>query len=402
MIFKQLTKRSTKGLTAFISIVILIASLFISGLTEASDHARGVLSKKHIDAEVDSEVARYYLQEYLSGVRHKPALDSDIDSLLFVLRGTVPSRRTMKSIAERYSVDFAALVLTQSILEDSANNKAQQRYEVSMQSDAERDIQQHGAGFTLLFVAGWDYVESGNETGADFAAPRKLLTTLGIDNRLIAIDPTGTVENNAAVIATALVAATKKRTKVILVSASSGGPATALALGQILTSEQAASVKAWVNIGGILQGSPVADYYLESPVLLRIALLVKGWSIESIRSMAARVRRERNMHVSLPSNMLIVNFVGIPLSGQVTDRAREMYDILSPMGPNDGLTLIVDAMAQGGVTIVDIGADHFFGNGQEISKKTVALTTTVLRLLGDRSNTTADFELSGQQKYAHE
>jgi len=68
----------------------------------------------------------------------------------------------------------------------------------------------------------------------------------------------------------------------------------------------------------------------------------------------------------------VVNYVGIPLSGQVSDQARRGYRQLVSEGPNDGLTYVVDAIAPSGVTIPELGADHYFHN-PDIEIKTLAL-----------------------------
>lgn len=117
----------------------------------------------------------------------------------------------------------------------------------------------------ILFVPGWDYAASGAITGADFAKPRRIISGLGIENRLIEIEPNGAVVQNAAIIVDSISCYVATERQIILVSASSGGPAAAQALGELLTAAQTWPVKVWVNIGGILKGSPVADHYLHWP-----------------------------------------------------------------------------------------------------------------------------------------
>ena len=45
----------------------------------------------------------------------------------------------------------------------------------------------------------------------------------------------------------------------VVVSASKSGAEVALALGRVLTPAETSHVRAWVSIGGVLRGSPVAD-----------------------------------------------------------------------------------------------------------------------------------------------
>jgi hypothetical protein len=88
-----------------------------------------------------------------------------------------------------------------------------------------------------------------------------------------------------------------------------------------------------------------------------------------------------------------MNYIGIPLPGQVSERARLGYSLLRADGPNDGLTRIVDEIPAASITIAELGLDHFFSD-PEIHIKTVALANTVMRLLeaprtapNDASNT---------------
>jgi hypothetical protein len=67
-------------------------------------------------------------------------------------------------------------------------------------------------------------------------------------------------------------------------------------------------------------------------------------------------------------------------SGQVSDLGRTFYGLLKEQGPNDGLTLITDALAPG-YTIMAVGMDHFVNNDPEIELKTAALLPVMLKLI---------------------
>ena len=54
------------------------------------------------------------------------------------------------------------------------------------------------------------------------------------------------------------------------------------------------------------------------------------------------------------------------------------HDSLRNHGPNDGLVLLSDLILPGGVTLAELGSDHFLLNGQ-IAVTTVALAITVIR-----------------------
>jgi len=354
----------------------------------------GELGGQEIETTVDSESARYYLEHYLAEQRNDPQLDSLFDEIHRQSESRRFDREFLRELSEKFSLDFASLYLAKSILEDETNrviqsvyqtelNKVRSKYKDGFPPSAPAD-----SSYLILFVPGWDYAASGAITGADFAKPRRIISGLGLENRLIEIDPNGAVEQNAAVIADTLSRYAAAERQIILVSASSGGPAAAQALGELLTAAQTRPVRAWVNIGGILQGSPVADHYLRWPRswLLRAVMLFKGWSMESVRSMSVEKSSLRFSRLIFPEHLLIVNYIGIPLSGDISERAREFYPVLRKLGPNDGLTLITDEIAPGSATIADLGIDHFFNEDPDIDLKTVALARTVLNVLEAKKN----------------
>jgi hypothetical protein len=53
--------------------------------------------------------------------------------------------------------------------------------------------------------------------------------------------------------------------------------------------------------------------------------------------------------------------------------------LLREHGPNYGLTLLADAIAPGGVTIAEFGADHFMDQ-PGIDAKTLALARALMRV----------------------
>jgi len=152
----------------------------------------------------------------------------------------------------------------------------------------------------------------------------------------------------------------------------------------VLKPDETATVKAWVNIGGILKGAPLADWASVWPRnwLTRLYYwwrgLDPGNSIASLRSAPSATRFAEE---SIPRHILILNFVGIPLSGDITPGDEFAYRHTSMAGPNDGLAPIADEVAHGELTIVQVGLDHYFLD-PEIDLKTLALALTVMLELG--------------------
>ena len=230
----------------------------------------------------------------------------------------------------------------------------------------------------IMLVPGYDYVANGVKTGADFARPRKLLEQAGYEVLFVAIDPLGSVEENAAFLAKDILA--HRGRNIALAGASSAGPAIHLALGKLLQPEEVAHVKAWLNLGGILQGSPVLDQVASGPKrwLFSTVIWFKGWPRSSFDSMKIDVSRARFATLSVPPHIAIYNYLGLSLSGNISDFARDKYSMMREDGPNDGLTLLPDIIAPHSLSILSPTTDHFFAQDPEIDRKTLALLVTIL------------------------
>jgi hypothetical protein len=126
----------------------------------------------------------------------------------------------------------------------------------------------------------------------------------------------------------------------------------------------------------------LADAAVRGPKrwLVKFFSLFKGWDFVSIESMTTKRSQERFSHFKLPQNFPVINYVGIPLSGNMTKLAKGGYEDLRREGPNDGLMLITDEIFPGGITVVELGLDHYFQD-EEIDLKTAALAQCVINFL---------------------
>jgi hypothetical protein len=347
------------------------------------------LGGKTLETRVDSELARYYAEKYLQGHRERPDLDLLIDQAVEQGRDRPLDGGLLKRLAGELSVDFAALFLAQWILEDAPNRNLRVRLteEVDTLRTAESAVTlpSGSSSYVFLFVPGFLYRATSAETGADLAVPRRALTLAGIENHLLEIDQSGSIERNAARIAEDVTRHAVGGRRIVLVSASTGGASVAQALGEILDSGERHRVAAWLNISGLLRGSFLADLALHwsTQWLVRLRCLLAGWSFAGVTSLETRRSRERFDRLKIPPEILIVNYFGIPLSGDVTPRAQAGYRDLSGEGPNDGLTLLCDCLVPGRLTVAELGYDHFLRD-PEGERKTLALARLLIDHLESR------------------
>ena len=352
--------------------------------TVPSHQVEGEFLGKAINTTVDSEIARYYLQNYLQGKRTNPVFDEKINQLYQDYGGTQPTREELKEISQTFSVDVATLFLADRLWAIEENRKIQKSFWQFLEEDkAVPDSPSDYSSYIVLFVPGWDYVEHGHLTGADLGAPRKLVTELGIENHLIEISPHGSVEENAAYISQVLIDFSQTGKNIIIAGPSSAGPAIHLSLGEQHKKDHTKNVTAWVNLGGILQGTYLIEYLYEWPRswLLTVYMWIRGWEDQELLSMAVEPSRQRFDRLSISEDILVVNYLGFPLSGQLSQYSKNKYPLLAPDGPNDGLTLLADAIAPDSRTIIAIGSDHFLAEDPRIDEKTVALAKTVISYL---------------------
>ena len=335
-------------------------------------------------AVVDSELAAYFVTSYLHNQKNDSRFDEKIAALCPV--GSSINALELEQITLKSSHDFASLCLANALLSTSRNQRAdtyfttwlkkiaKARDGTSIESELPRDL-------NILFVPGWLYL-SDTTTGADFKKQRDLLSSHGISNRLIPTDENGTIEDNAKIIASHIKDSENASGPTILVSASKGGAETALALHLVRDNSLSKRNLAWINVGGVLRGTVLADKAATWPWSWFAKLFVlNGRSASGIQGLQTDESIKRSTEIGSLKDLIVLNYVGIPMQAQVADRAKVGFSLMKEHGPNDGLTYIVDAIqpAQYGHTIVGLGLDHYFAH-QDIDEITLALAYTVVEL----------------------
>jgi hypothetical protein len=334
---------------------------------------------------VDSEAARLLLDDLVNPTPPDARLarrgDAVLDAPAAAGNGHLPDQAWLREVAQRTSLDYAALTFAHALRADRKNSLLQaafERFLAEPTAQAEATLHQPGAfPHTVLFAPSWMY-RSAPGTGADFARQRRLLDRLGIAHRLIDAAETGSVEDNAAIVADAVRETARHGERVVLVSASKSGAEVALALGQLLAPAEASSVAGWLNVAGALGGSPLADTALRPPAawFARLAFWLTGWHWDGLASMGTERSRRRLERAVVPESVAVVNLVAIPVSGSVSYKVAPSYEMLRDLGPNDGVVLLTDTLWPAGATIVALGEDHLLG-----SLKTEAYSLALLRVL---------------------
>lgn len=342
--------------------------------------AQGRIGLHALEARVDSDIAHYYLSTYLTGRRLDPTADRRIDEVYAGASGPLPNRRELKRLSRDFSLDFAALYFADRLAGVPANQRYQAAFDRIL-SDVRQSLAAgrealRGAtdGFEILFVPGYLY-RSHRRTGADFRASRTILSRLGMAHDFVDTDEDGPVEANAERVVSAISAKETIDRRLILVSASKSGPEVALAL-TAMGPDRSRHVAAWINIVGAMQGSPMADDHLRH----RLQYIIGKVDPEGVRSLATEPSRRRFAAFRIPPHVLVVNYIGIPLTGTISRLARRGFDTIRAEGPNDGLSLLPDLLVPEAPTLVEMGSDHFLLS-ERLDVKTVALTAAIVEWL---------------------
>jgi hypothetical protein len=211
--------------------------------------------------------------------------------------------------------------------------------------------------------------------GADMAVPRAALKEVGLTCHFVETQDDGAVEANAELVAAAIRARAQSGRRLIILSASKSGPEVALALTKLGPAETR-HVAAWINVMGALQGTPLVDERL-FPDLELLMGKVDNAGMDSLTTANSR-QRFNSFHI--PEHVFVVNYFGIPVIGSVSFLGRASFFPLRKYGPNDGTVLLPDMIFPGGVTLPELGSDHFM-RGRRLDITTVALAITVIRWL---------------------
>lgn len=365
-------------------IPLLLPLVFSACVVIPKFQARGRLAGQEISTTTDSALSKYYLEHYINNDRSNPDYNSKIDRAMKMWNGRPLNSDNLRELTQHFSPDFATLYFVSRIYQDPRNRRAQQAFHshlAAMRNKGRAEMSRIAEGFTsylIAFVPGYAYKRN-PATGADFARQRRVMNRAGFNTLLIETDEIGTVEENASILAGEVTRLGKKYEKVILVSSSKGGPEVALAIGKLMMPDQLRNVKAWISIGGLLRGSPSADQALKWPRswLVRMAFFFKGLRAKVIENLTTKKRKAVFAGLTFPSHIVTLQYVGVPLSGQIGEYVEGRYKDLREFGPNDGLTLLADELVPGGIVITDLSLDHYYLD-PEIDLKTFALTHVIL------------------------
>jgi len=353
--------------------------------------ATGEVGGRPFSAELDAEIARYYVEDFPEA--HPENWHEALARLERQLGPGVPETQRLAKIARRHdSTDLAALLFIDAVYRHPRNRRfaaCMRRMENNRHtpgSDAREALAAVRERFIVVLAPGWLYRDQAT-TEADFERTRGVLDAAGIEHVFVATRQDGTVEANARTLAERIAALDPGARRIVLVSASKSGAEVHLAMGRLLEAADRDKVAAWINVGGLLHGTPLADHWTGFPhnLAARALMAWQGWSWASLRSLRTQPGRARLAAAELPRDLLVINYIGVPMGSQLTHGAHARYRRLAAeYGPNDGATPLAHAAVEGGITVTEPGVDHYFLR-TDIGRRTLAMTAAIQRHLAGRA-----------------
>jgi len=289
----------------------------------------------------------------------------------------LPSADELRGIGRREGVDAATARLYRAVCEAPPHRAFVQALEeerLAVPAPPPGDVR-------LAIVPGAFYREHAR-SGADGRMVREEAGRLGWPVDLIPVASTGSVLENARAICSWL--GEQRDRRVVLVSLSKGGSDVKLALQQPGASAAFARVAAWINLCGIVDGTPMADWMLSrhpGAVLNRLYYRMLGVGLQFLDDLRRGPGRLLASQLKVPAHVQMISIVGFPQRRHLTSAmARRCHARLAVHGPNDGVIVLTDACALPGLIYPAWGADHYLRSGEDMSK----LLRAILGFIGRR------------------
>lgn len=212
---------------------------------------------------------------------------------------------------------------------------------------------------TVVIVPGAFYQQF-PASGADGRVVRLEAERLGWRVETVPLPNFSSLEHNAIALCRWLEACDAER--IVLVTLSKGGSDVKCALQRPEAASAFARVACWINLSGLLDGTPLAGWLFASSWRSRLTRWLLRWQGCDLRVIPELDRGARLAEpLRLPSHLEAFHVVGFPLRQHATNRlARTNFSRLEAYGPNDGAgILLADACHWPGLLYPLWGADHY-------------------------------------------
>jgi hypothetical protein len=256
-------------------------------------------------------------------------------------------------ISQIESTDFAAALFYNRLMHSADHGDFIRRID-AMPASAPR-----APGLTIAIVPGAFYVESPH-TGADGRLVIEEADRCGCRTALVPLRSFDSLAVNSAILVDWLRTCREKR--IVLVSLSKGSADVKVALARPEASEAFRNVVAWIDLAGLISGTPLVGWLMRRPLrrfAVRSLFWFKGYPFSALKDID-RMDDAAPASLRLPAGLRTIHVIGVPRVRHLTTRlSRRGHRRLSPLGPSDGAILLGDATRLPGLVYPIWGADHY-------------------------------------------
>ena len=260
------------------------------------------------------------------------------------------------------SIDAATMALCELVRDSSRHAALIQRIESGEPPAID------GAAPRVVVMPG-AFHEHHAHTGADGRRVLELAAQLGWPAEVAPMPSLGSMTANAAL----LIEFLKRRRgrPIILVSLSKGGADVRAALDRPNAATELRDVQTWVNISGIVTGTPLVAWLRARPLRywpVRLLLRLRGQPWAAIEELRHGPGAPLTRQLVLPSGMRAIHVAGFPRIRDLSnDWARRGHARLAGLGPNDGGGILLrDLLDLPGQLFPVRGADHYLNPAWDI------------------------------------
>ena len=269
----------------------------------------------------------------------------------------LPTAGELRDFAAREGIDAATARLYRGLLDSPVHGPFIRRIEET----CKRPVSRPWTSDAILAIVPGAFYRENPGSGADGHVMREQAGRIGCPTDLVPLASTGSVKDNARILCDWL--GRQDSRPVILASLSKGGAEVKTALAEPDAGRAFANVVAWINLCGILDGTPMADWLLSlnpAAVLGRLYYRLRGQRTGFLPDLRHGPGQTLDFPLRLPAHVRLISVVGFPLREHL-DRglARRCHRRLTPLGPNDGGLVLADVCALPGLVYPIWGADHY-------------------------------------------
>jgi hypothetical protein len=292
----------------------------------------------------------------------------------------------LRDLGAREGIDFATAVLYDRIRQSTENGPFIARIEALQ----ERAVLPRLEGVTFAVAPGAFWREL-PRIQSDGRLLRDVAADHGCRTAMIPVASTGPLCENARSILEWV--AQQPKAPILLASLSKGGADVKLAIHAEPSAFR--HVVAWINICGMLNGTPLVEFLHSRPLprtLLSWFFRWRGLDFRMVHDLDARSHSLLADPLRLPGHIRLISVIGFPLRNHMRNRrARLLRGVLDPLGPNDGGVLLEEVCRLPGQVFPVWGADHYMQPEQMDIR---SLTAALLSYLADELSLS---EWCGQQ-----